>query len=288
MSIAASDLIAKFRYALDNHWGYIWGTACEMWTESKQRAIENTIDDNRKSAREYGSKWIGKIVTDCSGLFSWAFNSLGGYIYHGSNTIWDKYCVRQGDLKNGKRTDGQDLLPGTAVFCCHDGRRTHVGLYVGGGQVIEAAGTVSGVIIGKVTNRKWVEWGMLKGVDYGVTVQENAAAQDGRPTLRKGAKGEFVTLLQTTLINRGYDVGSTGADGDFGARTERAVQVFQRANGLTVDGIVGPKTWSALDDVPDAAVAAATYELRISGLTKDQVTQLLREYPKADVTEERG
>ena len=106
MSIAAADLIARFRYALDNHWGYIWGTAGEMWTESKQKAIKNTIDDNRKSAREYGQKWIGSIVVDCSGLFSWAFKSLGGYIYHGSNTMWDKYCTKQGDLKAGRRSDG--------------------------------------------------------------------------------------------------------------------------------------------------------------------------------------
>lgn len=282
--ISAGDLISKFRYALDNHWGYIWGTAGEMWTESKQRRIETTLDDNRKSAREYGSKWIGHIVVDCSGLFSWAFGSLGGYMYHGSNTMWSGYCTAQGDLKKGKRTDGQELKPGTAVFCCHGTDRTHVGLYVGDGQVIEASGTVNGVIIGKVTNMKWVEWGELKGVQYGMP--ETTGNQNGRPTLRKGSKGEFVTLLQTMLINRGYSVGSMGADGDFGTRTDSAVRAFQRANGLTVDGIVGPKTWTALD-VSEAPVSV-TYEIRIGGLTKDQVTELLKEYPKADVIEERG
>lgn len=287
MSILAADLITKFRYALDNDWGYIWGTAGEMWTESKQAQIENTLDDNRKSAREHGKKWIGHMVTDCSGLFSWAFGQLGGYMYHGSNTMWSSYCTAQGDLKKGKRSDGLVLLPGTAVFCCHGNDRTHVGLYVGDGQVIEASGTVNGVIIGKVSNSKWVEWGELKGVQYGGSASGSTDKPDGRPTLRRGSKGSYVTLLQTALINRGYDLGAMGADGDFGSRTERAVETFQRANGLTVDGIVGPKTWAALDDVPDAAVVAATYELRISGLTKDQVTQLLREYPTADVKEER-
>lgn len=287
--ISAGDLISKFRYALDNHWGYIWGTAGEMWTESKQRRIETTLDDNRKSAREYGAKWINHMVTDCSGLFSWAFSSLGGYMYHGSNTMWSGYCIAHGDLKKGKRTDGLELLPGTAVFCCHGNDRTHVGLYVGDGQVIEASGTVNGVIIGKITNSKWVEWGELKGVQYGGgSASGSTDKPDGRPTLRRGAKGSYVTLLQTALINRGYDLGTMGADGDFGSRTERAVQAFQRANRLEVDGIVGPLTWAALDDVPDNSVAAALYEIRIGGLTKDQVTELLKEYPKADVIEERG
>ena len=282
--ISAGDLISKFWYALDNHWGYIWGTAGEMWTESKQRRIETTLDDNRKSAREYGTKWINHMVTDCSGLFSWAFGSLGGYIYHGSNTMWRGYCTAHGDLKKGKRTDGLELLPGTAVFCCHGNDRTHVGLYVGDGQVIEASGTVNGVIIGKVSNSKWVEWGELKGVQYGMP--ETGGNQDSRPTLRKGSKGEYVTLLQTMLINRGYSVGAMGADGDFGSRTEKAVEAFQRANGLTVDGIVGAKTWTALD-VSESPVSV-TFEIRIGGLTKDQVTELLKEYPKADVIEERG
>jgi peptidoglycan hydrolase-like protein with peptidoglycan-binding domain len=40
------------------------------------------------------------------------------------------------------------------------------------------------------------------------------------------------------------------ADGDFGAKTESAVRVFQRVHGIVPDGIVGPETWAALDSVP--------------------------------------
>ena len=163
------DLVGKFQYALDNKWGYIWGTAGELWTAAKQKELEKTTDPDRAMSRKYGSKWIGYMVADCSGLFSWAFKELGGYMYHGSNTMWNKYCVNKGELVKGVREDGLELKPGTAVFCYNKEKdnRGHVGLYVGNWIVIEAAGTKAGVTTSKITDKKWVEWGELKGVEYG-------------------------------------------------------------------------------------------------------------------------
>ena len=64
------------------------------------------------------------------------------------------------------------------------------------------------------------------------------------PTLRKGNRGEDVKLLQTTLNEQGYSCGNV--DGIFGKNTQKAVKEFQKAKGLSVDGIVGRKTWTAL------------------------------------------
>lgn len=166
--IRAEDLINKFWDCYYAHWGYIWGTAGVLWTAAKQAALEKTTDADRAMGRKYGSKWIGHMVADCSGLFTWAFNQLGGYMYHGSNTMWDRYCTAKGELKNGKRTDGKELKPGTAVFTYNSktGKRGHVGLYVGNGKVIEAEGTQAGVTTSKITKSKWVEWGELRGEDY--------------------------------------------------------------------------------------------------------------------------
>ena len=167
--ISTTDLINQFWKCIYDKWGYIWGTAGVMWTAAKQAAIEKTTDADREMSRKYGSQWIGHMVADCSGLFSYVFAKLGGYMYHGSNTMWDKYCTKKGELKNGKRTDGQELKPGTAVFTYNSktGKRGHVGLYVGGDRVvIEAEGAKAGVITSNVTKAKWVEWGELRGVDY--------------------------------------------------------------------------------------------------------------------------
>ena len=57
-------------------------------------------------------------------------------------------------------------------------------------------------------------------------------------TLSKGSRGDEVKTLQSKL--------NLLADGIFGSLTEEAVKEFQRANGLTVDGIVGAKTWERL------------------------------------------
>lgn len=65
-------------------------------------------------------------------------------------------------------------------------------------------------------------------------------------TLKQGSKGSDVKELQTTLINAGFDVGSSGADGIFGTKTAEAVKAYQKANGLSVDGIVGSQTWGSL------------------------------------------
>lgn len=53
-----------------------------------------------------------------------------------------------------------------------------------------------------------------------------------------------VRELQQQLTARGYSPGA--ADGIFGNRTDAAVRAFQQANGLAVDGIVGPRTMAAL------------------------------------------
>ncbi len=66
------------------------------------------------------------------------------------------------------------------------------------------------------------------------------------PQLSKGSKGDKVRVLQELLLGRGYDLGTYGADGDFGATTHRRVVSFQTTQGLSADGIVGDATWKKL------------------------------------------
>ena len=71
------------------------------------------------------------------------------------------------------------------------------------------------------------------------------AADAARPKLRKGSRGSSVTTLQKRLNTLKYWCGSP--DGSFGHLTQQAVFALQKAAGLGRDGVVGPKTWAALD-----------------------------------------
>jgi putative chitinase len=63
------------------------------------------------------------------------------------------------------------------------------------------------------------------------------------PVLKQGDSGPDVFDLQNALIDAGFRV---SVDGDFGQHTDEAVRAFQAANGLTVDGTVGARTWAML------------------------------------------
>jgi peptidoglycan-N-acetylglucosamine deacetylase len=61
--------------------------------------------------------------------------------------------------------------------------------------------------------------------------------------LKYGSSGTAVKQLQQALVNKGYKI---SMDGSFGPATRSAVMSYQSSQGLTVDGIVGPSTWSKL------------------------------------------
>lgn len=71
-------------------------------------------------------------------------------------------------------------------------------------------------------------------------------------TLKRGMSGDDVKYMQSCLITLKYDLGSSGADGKFGPKTEATVKEYQSrykdadGNKLTSDGIIGKKTWNAI------------------------------------------
>jgi hypothetical protein len=105
-------------------------------------------------------------IVDCSGAFSFAYKRLGSWMYHGSHTMYTRYCYDKGKI------GAVELLPSQPVFK----ERTvlgiwnvyHVGDYIGGGWVIEAKGRLYGVIVSRI--EEWHLTGKLRSRDGG-TVQ---------------------------------------------------------------------------------------------------------------------
>jgi peptidoglycan hydrolase-like protein with peptidoglycan-binding domain len=88
------------------------------------------------------------------------------------------------------------------------------------------------------------------------------------PLVKKGDQGQPVLTLQHLLQAHGSGL---VADGIFGPEVDAAVRGFQQTTNLTVDGVVGRKTWEALviqvrRGSRGDAVRAVQYELQLRGL----------------------
>lgn len=66
------------------------------------------------------------------------------------------------------------------------------------------------------------------------------------PTLRFGDKNRYVKYLQNRLGHWGAFKGNP--NGNYDSQTVEAVKRFQRASGLSADGVVGPQTWQKIEN----------------------------------------
>jgi N-acetylmuramoyl-L-alanine amidase len=90
-------------------------------------------------------------------------------------------------------------------------------------------------------------------------VQDKNAAEAA--SYRRGSSGSVVTKIQKKLINWGYLRGSS--DGIYGSKTETAVKLFQKKNGLTADGIAGTKTLQKLGISTGSAPTAQSNDVNL-------------------------
>lgn len=117
----------------------------------------------------------------------------------------------------------------------------------GGSVNLIRAKTVAG-IPGTVDQNYLLSEALIDGTE---PKKEEPKNEDGGKTcvvtmtwLQQGATGREVRTLQILLNGLGYYCGNV--DGIFGEKTDSATRSFQRACGIGVDGIVGPRTWNAL------------------------------------------
>ena len=141
-----------------------------------------------------------------------------------------------------------------------DGRPEHIGLCIGvsGSNIVAIEGNTSlgnDSNGGQVMTRKRNVSQILGAVrpkyetNNGGTTNNKGVVKVELSELTLGMKGEQVKTIQRLLKSMGYrgvNNVALGIDGDFGANTKQALINFQKARGLTADGVCGAKTWSKI------------------------------------------
>ena len=264
-------------------WPYVWGAVGAQCTPEKRKYYAQRsscpageVTQIYKTCQYYTStgEKSGKgcggcpyypdnmrvLIDDCQGFVKQTAGRVGiTFAGGGATSMWN-------GSTNWERKGTRDTLPETlcCIFWQASDKKTmsHIGWYIGCGMMIHCSGTVKK----EKLSAKVTHWAIPRGLGGTVPTTD-------KPTLRKGASGEYVTLLQTLLIQRGYNVGATGADGKFGSATLAAVKAFQKDNGLVVDGVVGKNTWSALEEGQKEL-----YTVEISHVSKAVAESLVNQY----------
>ena len=256
--------------------GYIYGATGWICTRARMEQQMRQYPAYAGQIERYGKRWLGKPCYDCAQLTRDVARHAGVSLPSGATSQWRAAGI-------WKEKDVIDTLPdeaGLFLYTMRDGRMTHTGVSIGGGEEVDARGHAYGVVRRAIRGTTFTHWARL-AIDYDVeTTQKETETPTARPTLRMGSSGEDVRALQIALQTLGFLSGA--ADGKFGAQTREAVKKFQKASGLAVDGIVGQATWAALpaeDEEPSEAARIC--------LTGDGMRALIAALEKPQTEENR-
>lgn len=194
-----------------------------------------------KTASCAGCRWAdpatneGRPAYDCAQLSRRAMEAVGIPMVSGANSQWERTQWAESGTINNLPADRACLV---FRWDAEKNGMGHVGVYQGDGTVIHARGHDWGVVRQNIGDVKFTHYAIPAGL------YEEGEITVLHPILRRGDSGESVAYLQTLLSDA---VVLLKPDGLFGANTEAAVRAFQRAQGIRVDGVVGPVTWAALE-----------------------------------------
>jgi cell wall-associated NlpC family hydrolase len=208
-----------------------------------------------------GCKWQGKLAFDCRGFTYWCLKQAGITISGSGAT--SQYDTAANWSEKGEISNMPDCV--CCVFQRKNSRMQHTGLHIGGGMIIHCS---AGVQTGNTADTAWTHYAVPAGL-YEETPSEPLTVYRN---LKKGSTGEDVKALQERLNELGYDCGD--ADGIFGTKTRAAVMQYQLEAGLTVDGIAGKETQSALF----AESAGAVYTVTLKCVPEAEATELCAKY----------
>lgn len=159
------DLVKWAVLANESKWGYVYGTYGGVLDEtlltSKISQYPNEVGVYEDFIRQH---WLGGRTADCVGLikgYSW-YDTETAQIQIGANGMPDIGANAMFENASEKGTiDTIPEIPGLAVW--HEG---HIGIYIGNGEVVQAANTTVGVIRMPIGQSDWTHWLKIPYISY--------------------------------------------------------------------------------------------------------------------------
>ncbi len=157
-------LVKYAQTALQEKWGYVWGTFGQVLTatllQQKVNQYPSQVGANQAFIKQ---NWLNKRVTDCVGLIkSYIWWNNGRLVYKAEQDLNANMMYNQAKEKGTIGTIPE--IPGVCVY-----KSGHIGVYIGKGQVIEARSTTRGVIQSPLKGSgavAWTHWLKCPFIEY--------------------------------------------------------------------------------------------------------------------------
>lgn len=187
--------------------------------------------------------WVGRQTADCHGIVEWFIAELAG-------EIWRYDVTADSAFASAAEKGGIETIPELPGVCVR--YPGHIGVYIGGGYVVEARGFDYGVCITPLRGRPWTHWYKHPKIKYtGTALALPSPEKVGKTTDRYSVV--WLQLALNRQIAAGYIKGQPlYVDGVYGGSTARAAAAYWKKKGWTVkDEVwgVGKNTLKALQKV---------------------------------------
>lgn len=237
----------------------------KMVYDSLKKYMPTEKGANDMTIPEKACQWMENLARDDSHGYDQAYRWGERGDYDCSSAVISAYkyagvpltCTYTGDMKQDmlrkgftdvtaivNRATGYGMNRGDVLL----NEVHHTAMYCGDGKEVEASvnenGRATGGKPGDQTGREILIRSYRNYPWDCVLRYTGGEPAKYRPTLRAGDKGEVVKEAQRLLNDNGADL---DVDGDFGKLTLAATIDFQARHMLEADGIIGQKTWYALD-----------------------------------------
>ena len=203
---------------------YIMGTNGKVFTGAMYNDLTRRNPGGWFTARRLPKvkAQIGKRTTDCHGLIEWFLAELAGGKWNYDTTADEAFEAAQ-------EKDGIGSLPEQPGVCVRFSG--HVGVYIGGGYVVEARGFEYGVCLTKLPERPWTHWYQHPKIRYAVK-----ALPAPNPMKVGKTTGRYSIVWLQLALNRqiaaGYITGpALAVDGVYGSKTAKAAAAYWQRKG---------------------------------------------------------